>query len=145
MVRIAVPGLCGFSLRVKATTNSTTWHAGLVNLETQAVETLGGEVIPRSAVRRLRYEGVGTWIPPHQAREVVLLLAMIGGATSHQLHELAVPRRASVWKRAGVKQERRSAARVVRRATREGARHGAPRRGYGTQLLVPSGRHVEFY
>jgi hypothetical protein len=84
-----VPGLCGVSLRVRATTNSTTWHAGSVNLETQAVQTAGGEVIPRSAVRWLRYEGAGTWIPPLEAREIVLVLSMIGGMPHHQLLELA--------------------------------------------------------
>lgn len=71
MVRVYVPGLCGMSLRVRATTNSTTWHVGSVNLETHAVETVKGEVIPRSAVRRLRYEGIGTWIHPREAREIV--------------------------------------------------------------------------
>lgn len=89
MVRIYVPGLCGVSLRVRATTNSTTWHVGSVNLETQAVETAGGEVISRSAVRWLPYAGAGTWIPPLEAREIVLLLSMIGGMPQHQLLELA--------------------------------------------------------
>jgi hypothetical protein len=89
VARVYVPGLTGFSLQVRATTNSTTWHAGFVNLQTQAVETLEGEIIPRSAVRWLRYEGPGTWIPPLEAREVILLLAMIGGMPYHQLLELA--------------------------------------------------------
>jgi hypothetical protein len=89
MLRVHVPGLCGFALRVRATTNGAVWHAGVVNLGTQAVETVAGEILPRSAIRWLRYEGAGTWIPPLEAREVILLLAMIGGMPHRRVLELA--------------------------------------------------------
>src|SRR5262245_13968345 len=85
MLRVHVPGLCGLSLRVCATTNGASWHSGVVNLSSHAIETADGTIIPRSQVHRLRHDGVGTWIDPLEAREVVLLLSMIGGMPHRQL------------------------------------------------------------
>ena len=89
MVNIYVPGLCGLSLRVAATTNGAAWHAGIVNTESRGVELASGEMIPASAIRRLCYRGEGTRIPFQEARSVILLLSMIGGMPHHQLLELA--------------------------------------------------------
>ncbi len=89
MVNIYVPGLCGLSLSVAATTNGATWHGGIVKTETRAVELAGGEVIPASAIRRLCYQGEGTRIPFQEARSVILLLSMIGGVPHRQLLEMA--------------------------------------------------------
>jgi hypothetical protein len=89
VVNIYVPGLCGLSLRVAATTNGATWHAGIVNTESRGVELASGEMIPASAIRRLCYRGEGTRIPFQEARSIILLLSMIGGMPHHQLLELA--------------------------------------------------------
>jgi hypothetical protein len=61
----------------------------VVDTATYNVETTDGEVIPRSQVLRLRHDGTGTWIDPVEAREVVLLLSMIGGMPRRQLLGLA--------------------------------------------------------
>jgi hypothetical protein len=87
-IRIRVPGI-GLGLRVAVRTNNVVWHHGVVDLSTQSIETIGGEMISRPQVLRVRYNGTGTWLPPEEARAVVLLLSMIAGAPPRRLHEMA--------------------------------------------------------
>ena len=89
MVRVYVPGLSELALRVAVTTNACVWHRGIVNLDTQNIETEEGEVISRAQVRWVRHNGTGTWVNPGEARAVVLLLSMIGGVSHARLLEMA--------------------------------------------------------
>jgi hypothetical protein len=125
MVRVHVPGLCGLALRVTATTNGVVWHHGVLDTATRSVETIDGAVIPRSQVLRLRHDGGGTWISPLEAREVVLLLSMIGGMPHHQLLKLA-------WE--GMKPEDRPVPRHPRGRPRK-----HPLLGAGPQKEIPVG------
>jgi hypothetical protein len=87
-IRIRIPGL-GLGLRVAVTTNGLVWHHGVVDLSTQSIETVGGEIIARSQVRWVRYSGTGTWVNPDEARAIVILLSAIAGVPPRRLHEMA--------------------------------------------------------
>jgi hypothetical protein len=59
VVRVYVPGVSGLALQVIATTNGAVWHHGTVNLGTQSIATVQGEVIPRTQVLRVCHNGTG--------------------------------------------------------------------------------------
>jgi hypothetical protein len=88
VIRIRVPGV-GFGLAIQVTTNGITQHRGVVDLGTQSIETVAGEVIPRAQVLRVCHNGSGVWVNPDEARAVVLLLSMIAGVPHRQLLEMA--------------------------------------------------------